>query len=541
MQRVAADRRFRPELARAWREFFGAEAGPCPALPDPAAVSHTRFCEWFLLERFCDAIGEVPVRMASELLGASVAEREALESARVGVFLVRGAGSDAVAVVDLQDGAALEVVPTAGLEVTAGDLLIGRLFVADSGMLVPSAALASVAERESLGRALRADLQGLDLPRRLSQVELEHLLFRRWQAARERAHADEPAERLEARLEAMLREAGMHQHSATGISGELRAASNPGAVVGPLLDHAAFETGADLDKLRVLLLELWNAHHAQQQPAQPPPRASSAATASGFAPREGESLGETLARRIEQGIERHEDLETVYGEVEELLGESIDEDDDEDGGDATGVDMARGDLEALVTEFLWEEKCERGVEARVLGMLVRQQRERPVPKVDLEYLEASDLLRLLVQVFLGSAPADRAAAVHGAFGVLRRFYRWAEATQDYELGATLAACEAEFVGDVERLHRASLALSASQRPDARGAAPIMMRVLAIDGSDVHLQHGSDQSVWVSGASGARDLRAGDILLGGLRPGAPGCGTLDGMVVVLPAGAESVLG
>ena len=561
-EHLAEQERFRPEFARAWREFFGVDV-EVRRQPERGRPAHTRFCEWFVLERVSEVLGDVPIRRLGELTGDEPAELDALLGSRVGIYRVDAVGDDSARLIDLQTERPEDLRSDPGwrenLKLTAGDLLVGRLYPDDRGRCVPSAAVAVVAAGERLSEALQQDLRASQLPRRLHQAELEHLLFRKWDAARETVQQSRPIEHLEARLETLLRDAGAVRHSATEISRALRDASSAGSVMGPLLDEIAFDTSVDLDELRMLLLEMWNAYHPggdvipTPDPATPQPAADGSAKpedgggarrtelASGFEPREGESLGETLARRIEQGLTADEDIEEVYAEVEQLLGEPIDDEDENEVPLTDPTDVVRGDLQALIAEFVWEEKCEDGVEARVLGLLVRQLNEAPVPKVDLEYVEAKDLLRLLVHVFLGSAPAEREQAVRMTFGVLERFYAWAAETQEYQLGDGLTECRARLVDDVDRLARASRALSSADAPTT--AQPILMRVQATRERELELELGAERRALIPLPDGvAKDLRVGDLVLGALRSGhRDDAATLDGMVVVVPEGCEAMLG
>lgn len=543
MARVGAQARLRPELTRAWREFSGDEGRLALPVASLAAPEHTRFAEWFLLERRSDALGEVPIRLAASLLGAEPPTQEVLETACVGVFLVVAVQPDIVRVADLQSSDSYDLLPTAELQPAVGDLLIGRLFTERAGVWLPSPAMAVVAVDEPLNRALRSDFSSVQLQRRLSQLELEHMLFRRSRAAHERVARQQPIEHLEAQLDQQLQAAGALRLSATEISQSLRDTTRPGAVIGPVLDEVAFATGADIERVRVLLTELWNAHRANATRVASAPTAPlpSEPLASGFTPREGESLGEALARRIEEGQRRHENLDTIYAEIEDLLGEPIEDDEPDDEPEASVDVFARGDLQALVQEFLWEERCEDGDEARVLGLLLSQQRQAPVPKANLEYLDNGDLLRLVVHVYLGSPPAERAAAVRRTFTVLQRFYRWAETTQEYEFGDVLESCRRSFIDDLDRVHRASLALSRTMVPGAGPAQPILMRVAELAGDEACLQHMANATAWVGVGAAAVDLRPGDVILGVLKLIDADNGSLDGMVMVLPAAAESALG
>ena len=229
-----------------------------------------------------------------------------------------------------------------------------------------------------------------------------------------------------------------------------------------------------------------------------------------------------------------------------MLGEDSTED------EAQGAEFAEtqgrgglndGDLEPLITEFLWEEDCAAGPEKEVLGMLVQQQKDAPVPRLDLEYLEAADLLRLLLRVYLESPPQDRRPRVERVFAAIQRFYAWAERTQDYALQGVLDECRTSFVDHLDRLHRASLSLSATApQPSDPDRRPSLLRVSDAGPQGLELAPcDTAEAVFVSNVEATADLLCGDLVLATLERGADSTGTLHGIVVVLPAAVEILLG
>ncbi len=548
------DPRAPAELARARREFFGPqEAAQAEAPARPEGPAELRFAEWFLLERDSELLGEPWGRSLGR--AAEVEERHgALAESICGVFLVvqRSPGEQRARLRDLQNAEGVDLDVPASMPLEAGDLLVGRLYGEAAAARVPSPAIAVQRGGAVLGRALQSDLEGLALERRLTQAELEHVLFRRWDALRDTAAAP-PLERLEAELATRLAHAGQDEVDVAALSAALAQTTQPGRVMGPLLDQLAFDSDVDLLTVQRLLLEIWNAHRDRQgEIPQRAPLAEDAlqmdAAGGTMAPAaepdtdsdDAPGLGARLAQRIEEGLTRSENVEDLFDDVAAMLGTSL-EDDDDDGEDAAAFD---GDLEPLVVEYLWEEDRAGTPSEAVLRALVAQQREAPVPRLDLEAVEARDLLRLLVRVYLETAPSERAAVVQDNWRAIEHFYRWAARTQEYELDEVLATCRAAFVDEVERVQRASLELErgAVAAPDT---PPGLLRVVAVDEERAELASSSGApAVWVPVEAGGA-LTPGDLVLAGVRTAdaieEPVPGQLVGMVVVLPAETESLLG
>lgn len=610
--KLAADPRLRAEVQRARREFFGAEV-PRAATAD--AAEH-RFAEWFALERTCDTLGDVPAELPAY---AELADE--LQGSLAGVFLVQGAIGGAVSARDLQDDTVVDlIVPPQSLR--DGDLLVGRLFASGPGTYTPSTACAVFRPGVELGRAFARDVQRLELDRRLQQVELEHLLLRRLdqgqsptaavnkasaatagQAASGANPAGEqladvppavPLEHLEADLERLLGEAGSELSAAT-ISQQLALAQRPGQVMGPLLDEMAFDTEVDLDRLRDLLLQIWNAHHAEDEPTTPAEDGPAAAP--------GETLGERLVRTLDEGLAQKRDVADLFAQLERMAGIEPEPEDDDlaiGAGDearggrmaATGAsdaaDLARdaeeddddsfgnddehdfadedsaappasapkgahrrsdvddgafgdpdaGDLEPLVEEYLWE--TGRSSAETPLRLWTELQRNAPLPRMDLEQVTAGDLMRLLLHVYLGAAPAGRANAVRDAFAELRAFYDWAAATQELDFGAVLAQCQGSLLAQLDRLHTASQSLSNDQRPTTR---PAILQIEDVGPTGFGVRDDDGGTHWITTAqSVAAQLQVGDLVLGALAPSRGGGlqRTLQGLVVVLPEQARELM-
>jgi hypothetical protein len=536
-ERVLREPHLPAEVQRARREFFG----PRLAAGAPLPTAEQRFQEWFLLERESETLGAVP----HEAVAAD--DDSLLDDSLASAFLLAGASGKRLEARDLQDGDCYELHAPAGT-LQPGDLMVGRIHPDPAGGWLPSAAVAVYRPGQVVAAALQKDLGQLQLDRRLSQLELEHLLLRSGQHA---AAVAPPLERLEAALDTLLRGAGSSR-SAAEVSEALAAAARPGPVLGPLLDELAFDTAIDLDRGRELLLELWNAHHAGDAP---PPAAGQApaaeATAAGDGP-PGETLGERLVRTLDQGLAQKQDVEELFAQLEAMAGIDPDAEDGEEEDDdpvhgaaaaaANAVDV--GDLQPLVQEYLWETGRSDGEPARLLAQWVELQQNGAAPHVDLESVSSTDLLRFLLHVYLGAEPAARAAAVRAAHAALREFLAWAEVAQEMAVRGTLDGCQGALLDQLDRLQAAGLALSASLRAERRpGTGLWRVDDVGAAGFGVRGDDGGEHWIPVAPATAAL-LRPGDLLLGAVARSdgrAEGGARFAGLVVALPADAEALIG
>lgn len=540
--------RLTAELARARRQFFGDDLHGA----DNAAAEH-RFAEWFLLERFSESFGAVPATIPPYNVDAEV-----LDGSIAGLFIVESLGNTTT-VADTQSGDILELQESGSLQV--GDLLVGRLYPVRGERWAPSASAPALRPGRDLAKAFMNDLAKIGLDRRLQQIELEHLLLRE--------HGGEPAslgggvaqeseveslvpdssvplEHLEADLEQMLLAAGL-SHSATELSEQLALQKSPGALIGPLLDQWAFDTDVDLDRARRTLLEIWNAHHAGEAKSTEEVGISSSGPP-------GETLGERLVRKLDEGIGEHEDVEKIFTDLEKLAGIESEEDDDEDGSRNTAIvsevfqtgemDAEPGDLSPLVTEFHWESgRRESETDVSALTIWVEVQRNAAVPNTDVETIPPSDLMRLLLHVFLRSSPNERVDRVRSAFEELRLFYDWVAETQEMDLRHILESCQGALLDQLERLQAAGLALSNDQAP-AHSPGLMQVEELGADGFGARDDDGG--SYWLLASKEAVSLLAvGDVALGGFAPIVGDEPTslhrrLAGMIVVLPIDARSLI-
>lgn len=544
-EQLSKQPRLQAELQRARREFFGANLEGA----GEDAGEH-RFAEWFLIERESEALGAIPITIPPYIKDA-----EDLEGSLVGLFLIESVG-DTVAITDMQFGTVIELEEQGTLQV--GDLLVGRLYPVSGERWAPSAATPALRPGRELAHAFIRDLKGLGIDRRLLQIELEHLLLRKHcdtstsfispsaeeQALQELVEApDTPLEHLEADLEQLLLKASA-PHSATDLSQQLAAAAGPGMVVGPLLDQLAFDTDVDLDRARRVLLEIWNAHHAGQV------RSTEEASSSSGPP--GETLGESLVRKLDEGLGDQEDVEEIFSEIEMMAGvEPEEEGEDEDERQTAIVaevfpsadeDGDAGDLSPLITEFHWEAGVE-DAEHKALSTWVELQRNAAVPNTDLQAIPAQDLMRFLLHVYLRSPPQQRVQHVRSAFEELRGFYEWAFTTQELDRREILGECKGALLDHLERLQDAGVALSNDLAP-ARSPGLMQVEEIGADGFGARDDDGG--SHWVLATKAANDqLAVGDIVLGGFAELSGDEPTslhrrLAGMIVVLPIDARSLI-
>ncbi len=586
--RLHKEKRLQAEVHRARREFFPVGAPAADALPGAATAADLRFHEWFLLERESELLGAVPA-----VVPPFVDLAEALPDSVLGVFLVQPTAGDLVVARDLQDEADLELVAPKGA-LRPGDLLVGRIYDHGGGRWLPSSALSIFRPGAELGKAFQRDVQRLDLQRRLRQIELEHLLLHRNRPLDTDKAAVKvvPLEHLEADLDRLLVTSGS-ELSAADISQQLALAVRPGPVLGPMLDSLAFDTVVDLDRARALLLEIWNAHHEGEEQED---RTTLEPDLGSTPP--GETLGERLVRTLDEGLQQKRDVGELFAQLERMAGIDPDPDEDDllaggaaaaaegedestsdeepgrrdataddddidddeiedgeraprsaphrqppiaDGADDPIDDGTAGDLGPLVEEYLWEQGRDRDDTAAPLRLLAELQQNTALPHHNLEQVTTVDVMRLLLHVYLGSAPAARADAVHAAFGELRGFFDWAVAEQEIPVSGVLAGCQGPLLDQLDRLQTAGLHLST---PATGRLRPGILEVddVGKDGFGARDDDGSDH--WISASATAlAALRPGDLVLGAMQPqptGKHGNRTLVGLVVVLPSDARTLM-
>ena len=577
MEQVRAERTLAAEVLRAEREFF--QAAPLRmAQVDVAHIEPSnevlsarhRFREWYLIERESQVLGTVPV----QCLAMSDADRETLSDSLVGVFRVTGGNHAEYSIEDLQGGVIHDLSRIEGVDLVPGDVLIGRLYVGALDVFVGSPALGCQRDASALATAFQNDIRQLDLDRRLTQAEIELLMFRgvsdgSGTTAPETAI---PLEHLEADLETHLLKGGVEEGtlSATSISNALRAAPRPGMIMNPMLEKIAFDSAVDIQAVQQLLLKIWEYHRRVDGTPTPlplpplPPEAAAIVPHPASDPSEDEmaatpdpdenrpGLGAEVARRIQEGLDKAEDIDAVFEDVDRMVG--VGGVGGVGGAGSRGAARAAaarsgeereesaafdGDLRPLITEYLWETDGYIGGDVEILEQFVVTQCEAPVPRLDLESIDSQDLLRLLLQTYLGAAPGARAAEVGRVFAGLGRFYTWVTKTQGYEVQSVIESVQAKLVDEVARLEAAGMALTVGE--DASPAERGLYRVVALGAGWIEVLREETDDLARVQVEDSEDVRVDDFLLGAVRMTGDRTGTFAGMVVAIPASARELLG
>lgn len=517
------------ELLRAQREFFGGAMPEYARDPVALAAAEARFAEWFVIERESDTLAQVP---AAELLGGADLW---WEDSEVGIYKVERHLEAVMEVQDLQTAEKIEVEAAEAL--AEGTLVVGRIYGTGPGWWSPSSVVH--AGTGALAKALKQDLSGLQIDRRLTQSEIEKLVFRHLAAPAPEpalagdsdASADEPLERLEAKLDSLFEQGEFDEIPAEEVCAALAAADSPAAVAGPLLEQVAFHSSVDIPTCQDLLNRIWQVQRKKEAPVRDVPP--------GATPR----LGADLVRHLEDGLAGQRDLETVFAEMARMAGidpAELDEDDDPgsglDDGEAPSA-ATFDDLSPLVQEFLWE-TGDDPVSQDVLGALVQLTAALPVAVTQFDDLTSEHFLRLMLQGWLGAPASGRVAEVLRTQSVLERFLDWARDHHEMDRTAALALCRPAFVNHMERMARAADALGTEGAPTRPG----LWRVDDILPGKLGLRRDEDgEHLLIPSQVGAEFLETGDLLVGDLRLGEGAAPHFHGMVVVLPSAAEGLLG
>lgn len=548
-RRALADHRLHAELQRARREFFGVDGSVAVR-----ASAELRFVEWALLERESLALAAVPVEVLS-----APGDDDSIRASAVGVYRIETVDGERCEARDLQDDDTVDLVAPEGALV-AGDLMVGRIYPSSRGVWQPSPAIAIYRPGKAIAEAFQRDLKRLELDRRLTQIEVERLLLQQQMHDHELKPMGglvaQPAmprpqhrqvEHIEAELESVMAQGGAPGLT-THVSDSLAQAARAGVVVGPLLEKLAFDTSVDLDRVRRLLLELWNAHHADEAQEETEPATATEATEATPAEVPGETLGQKLARVLDEGLSQKRDVEELFRQLEEMAGIEGDEEDEDDDAlaeagraildAAESADVDGGDLAPLVTEHIWETQQAGTPAEATLQMWVGLQQNAAIPHTSIDDVTDTDVMRLFLHVYLKSDPRGRANAVRSAHAAVESFSRWAEETQELSLASALAGCKGTLLDHLDRLQELGIALSST--PIAGASTPGLLRVEDV-GSDGFGVRGDEGSHWILATKESASLvRIGDLLLGSLAQKGKGF-ALSGPVVALPSDAESLIG
>jgi len=367
LELVRADRGVKAEFERSRDEFFTAPEAP------RAPMAELRHLEWFLLERPSAVLGSTPVQAWQERWRASLPEEDSelatsflhsLPGAFEVTSLVPGEAAWVRDLFTLGEHPVVEARTMASLAV--GDLLVGRLFPAGAGTFLSSPA-ASVFRNPGLLAAVRADLEGMRSARRgvlrIQQLELERLFHG---SGAEPLGLQGVAE-IRGRVRAELLKQGLAPEAVAGILERVQVAARASRsqVITEIMNGLAFETGVDLARARLVLVELWDSErqlHSEQ--AAPVPETLPDTFEEG-----SQSDARAALAAFDRGRAEGKDLEQLFRDLERDLGIEYEDDGDLEEAEDGAPDFP-GVIGAMVEEFLWEAEREHGAErAKRWGVL----------------------------------------------------------------------------------------------------------------------------------------------------------------------------
>jgi hypothetical protein len=526
LERVRGDAALGAEFLESQSEFFA--HGATFATPGEAVLAERRHSEWFLLERPCTQLQDVPIlAFFEELSSSGTAHQDALQAllgSFSGVFEVTGVtAGEGVWVRDLAGHGEYPLQEAEGsFALEQGDVLVGRLFpVGDTLCRISHAA--GIYRSPKLLEALRHDLAQAQSSRRgvlrFSQVELEAMFFVPQPALVAQVPlatpqpplplaAGEPQvipevfdvpvrpEAIVAQARGLLRSAGLAEVEIDETLEELASEAfdpTPGLVGGEehlvrILDRLAFDTSVDLELARQALILAWPSLTATVQPPAAKPSSSNGVVA----PRKQRaepalppsspsspslSNGEETVRDVraamaafDRGRSEGKDLEQLFRQLEaELELDSEEATDDDSAPDFPGV------VPAMVEEFLWEIERERGPEeARRLDRVRSFGRFGERIGV-FENLGARDLL-LYSALWLpeqgGLSSPEEATETLAA---LREFCLWAEERHEVALGRALEPLLPGLMESLPRITQANRLLGSRLResPEKAGESALL--------------------------------------------------------------------
>lgn len=517
------------ELSAARAEFFAGD------FSDPGPAAMRRFEEWFLFERATKSRQETPAftfhEQAIEELPAK--NREAAEKfpeAIFGAFEVEEELDGAWSFQDLLSQRECTVrgpfPASAGARPTKN--FVGRLFPWEDEFFVSPVCARFVPDGD-FWEALRADLGRAKLEHagsRIAQTTLEPLLWIRRAPAQPGAHGL-ALEELQTRWQELCAE--FPQFDFPKIRSILAAPDSRGNPSAAILESMAFETNLDLDRARVLLMQIKQALAIPQERSS----AKSCPCESGKAYDECCRAADAL-KAFDRGKARGEDLDSLFRKLEDDMG--LDHDEEED----PGVVPTDPELTPLAEEFLWETQSAGGDELRAMFRHFEQESDPSV--AHLEEITPQALRRYL-SLILPMSEAGR-DPVQGTqlLETIRRFGLWADMEQGTNLAAITDALCAEFQKELPRIARCNAALraqanSSPSRLDAWEvqAAPSAQGLVQVqsvrDRSPRHAALPPEVASWI---------QSGDIVLATFPPAINGSGKSGIVHAVFPAQAKAFL-
>lgn len=501
---LAADR----EAARAQFHRGAIEQGI-----EPDSRAEARFYEWYLFEHRSPRIGDgnvyimVAPRVAADAATESLDLLDEMGANRFCIFEPSPEdGEDAVrdistqAVFHVHEGEATDLMTS----LADGSVGVGRLYPTGAGtyLLSPAGFVAS----GHVAKALRTDLGEVSGRQgKLSQREMEWLLFGGHMAAGGPAAAEnaermpepaaqrgltdvvqpEPLERLEAEVDAFLRDVHIEGLSLDEIRERFESAPTAADAVNPLMEEIAFESDADLEPGRRILPAYYFAlhqHKAGNKPARPGgvsrmttdelQQKAGAPCRCGSGNAYGECcLPKDAIARFDAGRARGEELNGLIQSLANAMGiESLDADapigEEEEPPPSDRVDPV---MAPMVEEYLWE----------------MQQLAKPVKESDEQSLrrfatsidtgagapeDPSGVLRehldryFSLDCYQSAAPPQRAAMARET-EALGRFAEWLRDEQGFDIVELLREATEAAMASSERLGAANQLLGA---PDVAG-------------------------------------------------------------------------
>lgn len=514
------DPELRLEFLGSRSSFPESQAGQADEARQRAA--QRRHLEWFLLERPSEKLGGVPAQMLAEewLERADSLERdglEALSGSMAGVFEVTG--------VSLERGVWLRdlfgfgeyplLEPEAATELSAGDLVVGRVFPVGDGLYRLSPA-ASCFRNRSLVEALHGDVERLRASRRgtlrIAQDELERLFFLPGALPATPSRSE-----VLRQTRSELTEVGLETHEVDALIDELvqAAASGDegGGAVTEVLNLLAFETEVDLERARRALADLWAVLRAEE-PASTPATASAEPLGTARAARNRRDMEDVRAalERFDEGRRSGRDLEALFSELEADLGlESSGGEDDDFAPDFPGV------VGALVEEFIWDASRVDGPTAAEGLASLRSLSEYAAPIGVFEELGARELVDFCARWSLDQGRLRDARGARELLGALRAFCEWSEEQHAHALWKSFEGSWEALAEELPRHAELRRALGSSDEP-----AGELFELFALDGTRATLAP-FDRSHRDEGearldleAELAGRLRRGDLLRGARR-------------------------